>query len=860
MKTIGLGSVLLLASGITASPQSVLPDGSGAGPSSATNGSVSLVPIVCLPAQPGAPPAASPPNQPLTNLSAVAAEHYLKSAPVPVMQPMPGGAIAASGIVKATFASNPSSPRPITIVTPDGLPLACRATFLSLHDTASGQNLLLGEVTNSVGLVSSNIVLFTNCFDSIPADLRYRYDPAANSLEQDVILHGFPDTLPADFKPENLQLQVWTAWFDSVPTAIETQALLLRPASASAAGVFMNDDTISFSTMRIVAGSAFSEQAPHAKIPVAKTWTEPDPQGPSYLVETIDFLSIQPSLANLSTAPVHLSSAALKPNTKSLLASLKVRPSAVRDKPMLLAQREPLRERGVVLDFVIVSSMPVPVGIISWWPAGGNASDAITSNNGSLVNGTSFASGKVGQAFSFNGTNQIVQVADAPSLNPTNGLTLEGWIYAARYSTNDSSVITGKDIPYGTRQYLLAMASVSNQWVFRPHVGLTNGLNWFNGHVPVQTNTWYHVAMTYDQANVTLYVNGAADSFAPATGPVVTGNPSFNIGGEIYGPWNFPGSVDELSVYNRALSATEIQSIYNAGAAGKYNPQCVAPPTNAVGWWPGDGNAYDVAHTNFATLQNGATYASARAGQSFSFDGTNSYVEVPNNWDLNPTNGVTVECWMYQTDLQWQNLPLISKDNAFGGRQYLLTVSSLGKFRAHIGTTNTFSYFDSATSVLLNTWYHVAMTYNQSNLTLYVNGAVDAYTNVTGSIITSTEPLRIGGSDSGFWGNYKFAGVIDEATVYNRALSATEISAIYAAGGAGKCKVDSDNDGLTDLQETFIGTNPNNPDTDGDGTTDGDEVFVYLTNPLSQNTGFGMVIDQPFRVSITKPNGNSAVP
>jgi hypothetical protein len=90
-----------------------------------------------------------------------------------------------------------------------------------------------------------------------------------------------------------------------------------------------------------------------------------------------------------------------------------------------------------------------------------------------------------------------------------------------------------------------------------------------------------------------------------------------------------------------------------------------------------------------------------------------------------------------------------------------------------------------------------------------------------------------------------FPGLIDEPTIYNRALSATEISAIYAAGCAGKCK-DSDMDGLSDVQElTLFLTDPNDSDTDDDGFTDGDEVYVHGTSP----NGLDIFITEPKRSS-----------
>src|SRR5262245_17379609 len=68
-------------------------------------------------------------------------------------------------------------------------------------------------------------------------------------------------------------------------------------------------------------------------------------------------------------------------------------------------------------------------GLVSWWPAEGNAVDAAGGNSGVLLNGATFAAGRFGQAFSFNGTGAHVRIADNANLHVTNGLTLAVWIY-----------------------------------------------------------------------------------------------------------------------------------------------------------------------------------------------------------------------------------------------------------------------------------------------------------------------------------------------------------------------------------------------------------------------------------------------
>src|SRR5262249_51696376 len=149
-------------------------------------------------------------------------------------------------------------------------------------------------------------------------------------------------------------------------------------------------------------------------------------------------------------------------------------------------------------------------------------------------------------------------------------------------------------------------------------------------------------------------------------------------------------------------------------------------------------------------------------------------------------------------------------------------------------------YTDSTNQVPTASWCHVAMTYScaSNKLRVYLNGVLDGSASVSGTMITTTEPVLIGGASyAGCW-NYYFRGLIEEPTLYARALTATEISAIYSAGYAGKCKNDTDADGLSDLQEAFLATNPTNPDTDHDQLSDGDEVFVYHTNPSNSDSDY----------------------
>jgi hypothetical protein len=214
---------------------------------------------------------------------------------------------------------------------------------------------------------------------------------------------------------------------------------------------------------------------------------------------------------------------------------------------------------------------PPPLGLVGWWNGDSNANDSVGGNNGTLQNGASFAVGEVHQAFSFNGVNQFVQIPDAPALDPVNSLTVEAWVYLTGNPSIDVATIVTKQgtVIASDIQYQLESYIVSGRLTFRCTVYLPTGYAWVNGNTNVQLNTWYHVAMTYDNSTLKLYVDGALDGSVPATGPIAPTTEPLRIGGAGSGPWFFDGRVDEVSLYDRALSAVEIQAIYNAGAGGK---------------------------------------------------------------------------------------------------------------------------------------------------------------------------------------------------------------------------------------------------------------------------------------------------
>jgi hypothetical protein len=232
---------------------------------------------------------------------------------------------------------------------------------------------------------------------------------------------------------------------------------------------------------------------------------------------------------------------------------------------------------------------------------------------------------------------------------------------------------------------------------------------------------------------------------------------------------------------------------------------CLPAPSGLVSWWPGDGNANDIAGTNNGVLEGGATAnAVGVVGTAFSFDGTNGFVQIPDSPNLRPTN-FTIETWVLFTSLD--SPPL---GGSYPGQQFIVFRQnsrssefegfelSKDRYPPNGGTNDTFCwevasangqlvFLESQTTIATNVWYHLAGVRGTNNIQLYVNGKLEAQAPVNFPQDYGNQPFYFGSSGESYW-DHKLAGEMDEVSLYNRALSSNEIAAIFLAGSDGKCK------------------------------------------------------------------------
>ena len=461
---------------------------------------------------------------------------------------------------------------------------------------------------------------------------------------------------------------------------------------------------------------------------------------------------------------------------------------------------------------------PLPMGLVSWWRGEGNGNDSFGSNNASLSGGVSFTNGMVGQAFALNGVDGRVVVPDAPSLNfsSNQNFSIEAWI-SPLPSTTDFGIITivDKRVAPNIVQCLgYEFCLVNGQVTCRLSDSIADiGTGYGPAGPDLRDGRFHHVAMTVvrnSTAGGRLYVDGQVVLvFDPTTepgdlsnsGPLRIGNhPTLSLFAY------FKGTIDEVSLYQRALGPTEVAAIYAAGSVGKCPPppRCVSAPAGEVAWWRAEGNALDSVAGNNGTLQGGVTFATGEAGQAFAFDGSTGSIPVAASPALNVGlgDGFSVDAWIKPSTVDLER-PIVEWNSVTGGNPYPYGVhlwmsvpvgygAGPGCLYANIvDTGGAFHWLTSAGGLIKpDVFQHVGLTYDKSTglAVLYLNGAVVAQQNLGSFTPQTSYNLFLGRRPSGVSAAYSWAGLLDEVTLYSRPLSQGDMQAIFNAGMSGKCQ------------------------------------------------------------------------
>jgi len=513
------------------------------------------------------------------------------------------------------------------------------------------------------------------------------------------------------------------------------------------------------------------------------------------------------------------------------------------------------------------SCVPPPSGMVAWWPldetSGTTVTDIVGGHNGTAQPGPigpfagtgpvtsaswpppTFPVGMVDNSLFFYG-NRHVKVPHNTALDPGTGdFTIDAWvIYAAAGKGQFLTIVrkagggagTPTTSPLAGSGYQLVIQDSSanpGQLSFNVKGSLGDSLAWN----PITPNIWHHVAVTVQRttgvfdASIMLYFDGATVAGPNAHLGNVANNWDLLIGGDGVSAGEI--AVDEVEIFDRALTQQEIQDIYNAGPAGKCKPDCVTPPSGMVAWYPLDEQVGAIAVNDIAPGFNnvGTLYAanglptsvsatpgpppagpvpvtapplnlpSGMVGSALYFYGP--YIEVADHQDLDfGTGSFSIDTWIYYVPLSPVPpgsgpviAPIVDKFDLATNKGYAfyLRIDTVGTQLGLTTGDGSLSHSVFLTSIPPLTWTHVAATVKRpsppAGVDVYINGAwVWGGSAVPGNIDNS-EALWMGKSRLHTLFNAGFREIaIDELELFNRVLTPQEVQDLYNAGPAGKCK------------------------------------------------------------------------
>ncbi len=415
---------------------------------------------------------------------------------------------------------------------------------------------------------------------------------------------------------------------------------------------------------------------------------------------------------------------------------------------------------------------------------------------------TSKKIGVLGQALQLDGVNDYITVSDSSSLDVGNNFTLSAWV---KLTINQStSVISKSYVGASTVPYALGF-------------GLSDGVDdslqfgFFNGGWSLvkqtgsfNTSQWVHIAGTWDGTTARLYINGVQNNSATPGGTAVDNNDSIYIGRRhdaFFTDEYTKGVIDDARIYNRALSTSEITSLYKLGQSTFQKSQNAKVTSSLVGLWSMDAPDVDFTgttlsikdrstfanHAKFSTTATSSRRVLGALGQALKFNGTTDYFYAPTSSNYNfGSNNFAISWWENRTTNLAGSVAITRSEGVIGYNPFLLGYSAGGAnlliYMTSVYNTWNIANAKSLGAVTLNVWNHFLVTRSGSTFTAYKNGVqTDSWT----SSIAFTAPS--GNTDLIFgrytYGvNYFLNGSLDDVRIYSSAFSASDVIKIYNTG------------------------------------------------------------------------------
>ncbi len=440
---------------------------------------------------------------------------------------------------------------------------------------------------------------------------------------------------------------------------------------------------------------------------------------------------------------------------------------------------------------VSVAAAQIPTnGLIAYYPFSGNANDQSGNGNNGTVNGATLTTDRFGNAssaYAFDGSNNNITINSLSAIYGTGARSLSLWM------KSDTTHI---------REDLFSIGGCSQATMFsliyddEHPIGtpIVNGLK-FGGYADdIQTannvvtrNVWNHVVVVYDgNVNIKIYINDSLTIGGDIGLALHISSSSIRIGKglDCDGGSAFQGEIDDIRIYNRTLSSSEINSLYEEGGWTNLN-------TGLVAYYPFNGNANDESWNGNDGTINGATLTTDRFGNlnsAYQFDGVNNNVTINTLTAMYGTGSRSLSLWMRPGSTH-------SRQDLFsiGGCSTATMFNLIYDDENPIGPPPNVNglkfggYYDDLQTaeniVTRNVWNHIVVVYDGSeNIKIYLNDTLSVGGNISSPLNVSSTSIRIGkGLDCD--GGLAFDGEIDDIRIYNRILSTAEITSLFNEGG-----------------------------------------------------------------------------
>ncbi len=405
----------------------------------------------------------------------------------------------------------------------------------------------------------------------------------------------------------------------------------------------------------------------------------------------------------------------------------------------------------------------------SWNGTAGEVIDSSGNGNHGVGVGATPVPGKFANGGGFDGSNDYVSVTDSSSISPIGPISLSAWL-------KPSTSIVSKALIVKEGSYRL----VTNGSGY-PLCQIHNGVAWQTAATSttvLTTGSWQQAVCSYDQTNIKVFVNGIQTGSFPLTTTIADTGNALEIGKDSGGTYSlYSGIIDDLRIYNRALSPAEVQTLYNW-----------AP--GPVAHWKFDEmsgtNAYDSStYGNTGTLGTGTSapsWTSGKYGGALNFDGVNDYVSA-NDTELPSSNSPrTIEAW-FKTSKN-HTIDTYSIIASYGTTSANSNISIGVGYDANI-TQNAFfisqhgNAVSSSVPVNDNQWHHGAAVFDGTTWKLYVDGVYKNSKAMTTTTILTGTSTRFGMYTNN---TFPWSGQIDDVRIYNYARTPEQIVQDMNAG------------------------------------------------------------------------------